>query len=332
MSVAGPDGINILVLEDKDPTRRVIATHLGDHLHELVRKRSDATDIEAAGALAHLLPANWGPYRPAHFDVVSPTYGELEKLSALPKLSLRQGLCEISEREFCDHGRPDILVVDLALSDDEQTCLNEQDLVEAPVRDEGDEDDEEEEEEEEEEEDRVSFWQDLPADLDIRSELDRLTGYRVLWTELDWPCVKIATTYAKSPLVAQHCLNNAAFAVVPKPLTGAEMRYAELRGAKEIERLALVGVDTPAVLIYQYLQTLAAEVLKAAMALAVIRLQAELPKGMSTDVIRHPSFYHHGARGPTGPKGLIAALARAVETKVGELAERLARGDQRRNA
>jgi CheY-like chemotaxis protein len=298
MSESGPDGINILVLEDRETPRKVIARHLSEHLHELVRRGSDAASPDDVGSLAHLLPPKWGPYRLNHFDVVAPSDIELNALFRLHGKSLAQALKRICERDFCDHGRPDVLVVDLAWSKDQEAVLEGQDLVDRPVPD------------------KSGEYEDLP-DIDIRETLDKLTGFRVLRTRLEPPYLMIATTYAKNPLVVQHCLNHGAYAVVLKPVPGDQMPDPDELPAKELERLALDGRKTKAVLIHQYLQALAAEVLKATVALAVIRLQEALPDDMSTDVIRHPDFHGHGHERPTRRKRLFARLV-AVLTRAAD--------------
>ena len=140
---------------------------------------------------------------------------------------------------FC---RPDILIVDLALSRSEGERMLSTGL---------DKVDEEE-----------------PHILaDPRGVLRTLTGFKVLRAYARSIPV-IVTSYWPNPLVAQHCLVNGAFAYVRKPVgqvtdNGHDFRHAAEIGTTAMDRAAKMNIGSLEVAVTHYLTDAATEVLKA---------------------------------------------------------------------
>jgi CheY-like chemotaxis protein len=301
--------LHILVIEDAAPTSAAIARYLGSSLwrvgYESGPDRPDGYNgrdphTTEAGALGHLLPhESWGPYRHAEFDVCPVTPTELRRLAGVAKdpEELVDELDKIGMKRFKAGGSYDVLVVDLALSSDEQEQLVQAggNLVEQDGKF------------------VVGPWDDEDEEAltsrggvreithkggvdDIRLVIQEMTGYRVV-SALGGRVPVVATTYAKNPLVLQKLLQDGAYAVVPKPLPAKKMAYANRISNETLERRARKGTDARAVVIVNYLMTLAAEVLKSASGLSVQSLSDMLPEGMSTDVIRD------GVRSGDTPQG-----------------------------
>jgi hypothetical protein len=140
---------------------------------------------------------------------------------------------------FC---RPDILIVDLALSKSEgERMLGEgRDTVD-------------------EEEPHIL--------ADPRGVLRTLTGFKVLRAYARSIPV-IVTSYWPNPLVAQHCLVNGAFAYLRKPVppiadNGHDFRSAVEIGTTAMDRAAKMNAGPLEVAVTHYLTDAASEVLKA---------------------------------------------------------------------
>jgi hypothetical protein len=108
---------------------------------------------------------------------------------------------------------------------------------------------------------------------DPRKTLRTLTGFRIVEALRDEMPV-IATTYSRSPLVAQHCLVSGAFAVVGKPVPQRDknpldksqpmdMATARQRSIAQLEDNAKRNRHHLDVLVANYATTIVSEVLKA---------------------------------------------------------------------
>ncbi|HEX7292418.1 MAG TPA: hypothetical protein VF250_14960 [Conexibacter sp.] len=258
--------------EEREGAFRNTDPHLGEH-----------------GALAHLLPEDWGPYRPSHFDVWCPGGAELRRLNELARdpEKLDQELARLSLERFADGNSHDVVVVDLALSLEQQIRLIEEggNLVARDgsfVAENGRRVTEDPNARPED----LAEIADAEAVQDLREIVQDLTGFRVVSLLSSQRTPVISTTYARNPLVRKQLRENGAFAVVQKPVTSKEMAHATRRGIRDLERRAHEGTDAEAVVVMDYLMSIAAEVLKAAVSVGVRFAASTLPPGMSTDPIR----------------------------------------------
>jgi len=149
-------------------------------------------------------------------------------------------LCAIVDL-FCP---PDILIVDLAMSESEGTRMLETGLD--TVDD--------------------SHPSSLP---DPREVLRTLTGFKLMRAYARSIPV-IVTSYWPNPLIAQHCLVNGAFAYVRKPVLSVnasgnqhDFRHAAEIGTTAMDRAAKMNSGPLEVVVNHYLLDAASEVLKA---------------------------------------------------------------------
>jgi hypothetical protein len=275
---------NVLIIEDERETGRLLRSYLDDQLIRLVTVPEplrtpknprtgysfrDAKAEPGQGQLRHLAQ---GPIftstERGRRDVASVDLPKVElfplgdPLAALvtaaravpitvgtvpedPSAYLVNRVVEMVDGFFA----PDVLIVDLAIGEDEGA-----DMVKAK----GD----------------VPFVEEEDTDLlDPRPELRKLSGFklmRIYGLGVEIPV--IVTSYLRNPLVAHHCLVNGAFAFVRKPLHGMTAGQDVRNDPREpdwraLDDTAKEGSDGRAVVIQRYLTDVSAEVLKAMTAL-----------------------------------------------------------------
>lgn len=150
-----------------------------------------------------------------------------------------RALCEVVDRFY----PPDILIVDLAMSQEEGERM-----LSAGGLD--------------------TFSEDQPRTLsDPRDALRALTGFKLLRAYARKVPV-IVTSYWPNPLIAQHCLVNGAFAYVRKPVLAKadhsqDFRHAAELGTTAMDKAAKENASTLDVVVVHYLTDAVSEVLKA---------------------------------------------------------------------
>lgn len=297
--------MNILVLEDAPATRAWIAEYLHERLHhhafEPSRARRGAygvadRDLYNSGLASHLLPESWKAPHHADYDIVVP---DTDAVKALADNPLEPGALD-KLYSFVDGRDADILIVDLALNQKQQEDLVRVGGNRVP-RDDG------------------YGWCDpdnpdvILGEPDCEQEINDLAGYQILGQCASNDKLVIVTTYMRNPIVRSRCIENGAFAVVPKPfksdqmdfmngVTPLELEFRTRTGQPPEGWIAPEGVDPRAFPLINYLLTISAEVLKAMVRLAVVILEStplpDLPKAadgkqrllrdhMSTDVIEN---------------------------------------------
>ena len=138
--------------------------------------------------------------------------------------------------------RPDILIVDLAMDNDEGESMSPEGFE--------------------------TFDPHISAKLgDPRPKLRELTGFKLLRAFAHLVPV-IATSHLPNPLIAQHCLVNGAFAFVHKPVpsvapNGVDFSHASERSLHRMDLAAKENFDTLDVVVTHYLTQAAVEVVKA---------------------------------------------------------------------
>lgn len=275
--------VRVLYLEDAGHTGSLLRAYLNDHLARLANGPAsvgrDGSPANAfSGVMSPLRPRHWGEYAPTDFQVEVPAQNEVEALTKLTEITdLEPAVAKMCKR-YLGKRAPDVLIVDLALSDAEQKRLKKARGDFAPTLD--------------------DLKMSLREPRKTRRTVARLTGYRVLVQAAAKGIPVIATSGASNPLIAQECMVGGAFAVVHKPIpegpprqesalaedtAGPEralaeadeevfrcdMAHARRMGPVEIDRQALHGEDTFSVVVHQYLTSVAREVLKATVYLAL---------------------------------------------------------------
>jgi CheY-like chemotaxis protein len=262
--------IRILVVEDSRFTGSLLTEYLNFHLARLSHEpsygaRDERGYLRESGQLAHLRIPTWRPFAEPDFVAkIFPLTG-LDMLIAASDGDALRAEMDRACAELFDASQPDVLVVDLALSPEEtETLINAGGNVEPTPDD-------------------FSKGQSLK---DPREELEVLTGFRVLNAYKSRIPVVI-TSYARNPLVAQHCLLNGAYAVLRKPVVdrcgetssdpfGFDMATASHLGVDGLEKSASNNDNMRDVLVVHYLTAAAGEVLKAVSAVALRRADGYL--------------------------------------------------------
>ena len=156
-------------------------------------------------------------------------------------------------RAQTDEYSPDILLVDLALSDDEVGAMVRRGGDRAPRR-------------------RLGITRYHRTRLkDPRPALRQLTGFKLLLAYArDTKKPVIVMTYSRNPLVYQHCLVSGAFGMLQKPVDRRDMARARGREIYALELDARRNEDALAVLVTHFLTAAAAEVVRAMIAVGTI--------------------------------------------------------------
>lgn len=265
--------IHILVVEDSTSTGSNLSEHLDNYLACVANDEDfpvahGGKAGDRAGHLSQLRPFKWS-YDHNHFDVKLMPQSLLTPLiSAKGPLELRDQFGIAASKTFnAGSHLPDILIVDLALSDAETRLLKNNGGDEEPGPKNKDE------------------------LADPRLTLEEMTGFRLLCAYSDRIPV-IATSYARNPLVDQCCMMNGAFGMIRKPVVGDyrelkdeehrgwDMRTAQKMTATELEEAALQNSDALAVVVAQYQSSAAAEVLKAVLHLLLRRADGLFPEDL----------------------------------------------------
>lgn len=149
-----------------------------------------------------------------------------------------------SLRRLIDRYRPDILVVDLAISAEEGPAIEAEGIVQIDAS-------------------------KPPATLpDPRLKLRELTGFKIL-RAYSRICPVIVTSSLSNPLAVQHCMVNGAFAYVLRPVPHMNVNSpgydfeTVTRDLRTLDAAAKAGRDPLAVVVNHYLTMVAAEVVKA---------------------------------------------------------------------
>lgn len=259
--------INVLILEDRKYTRRVIWNYLGSYLARDASEKWDPSPDATGGQLAHVLPHGWQPFRPRDFKVYCAEDDEIKLLidaaQSADRAQLREHVKSICKEAFVGEPElPDVLVVDLALCDYEQRELMA----------------------EEHRWPAMECYECNPPKpdsiVDPRPLVDNMTGFKVLGAHAGEVPI-IATSFASHPLVSRHCLINGARAFVRKPVRETEAKdgrkgwdwmTADKHGIDELERLGDQALDPLAAVVLNHLTTLSAQILGALPVLALRRL------------------------------------------------------------
>lgn len=250
--------VRVLVIEDSESAGSLLSRYLDGHI---VRVANDPATLgahgephgEAAGQHAHLRVPGWGQYEHADFDVKLLPLDQLRLLvsTAAKRETLEHELARICTRSFEGISAvPDVMLVDLALSDKETEDLGNAGGDDEPK----------------------PHAPNQPL-RDPRSALELLAGFKIV-KQFGGQVPVIATSYARNPLVAQHCLMNGAFAVIRKPLAGHnakveedhlgyDMKTAAKMSIIELETQGLQNRGSLGIVANHYLSLAAAEILKA---------------------------------------------------------------------
>ncbi len=249
--------VNVLVLEDRESTRNVIRGYLEANLSRDATETDNPDPDAAAGRLAHVLPPGWLPFRRHDFNVCCANDGEIGTLTQMAegsdRVRLREYVSSICVESFATEPElPDVLVVDLALSDNEQHELMA----------------------------KEANWPSLTckecplpepdsAIEDPRDLVEGMTGFKVLGA-LAGELPIIATSYASHPLVSYHCLVNGARVFIRKPVReketiegreGWDWAAAARYGAEELQKRGERAADPLAAVVLNYLTMLTAHIL-----------------------------------------------------------------------
>lgn len=260
--------VNVLILEDKEFTRRVIETYLSSNLARDASERDNPNPDAVGGQLAHILPDDWEPFRRGDFRVCSANDDEIEALLNAAKGADRERIhkqvSSICVESFATKPQlPDVLVVDLALNGWEQI-----ELMNAE-----------------------KDWPSMTCQIcdrpkpdsvpDPRDQVEEMTGFKVIRALAGEGLPIIATSYASHPLVPDYCLISGARAFVRKPVREEEEREGwegwdwKSAAKYEVEQLEALGrqAEEPlAVVLLEYLTTLTAHILAALPILALRQL------------------------------------------------------------
>lgn len=260
--------VNVLVLEDREATRRVIKSHLDVNLSREASETDSPNPDAAGGRLSHVLPRDWLPFSRHDFTVCCADGTEIEELARIAHDSDRAELVDhvssICVEAFATKPElPDVLLVDLALSTNEQHELMA----------------------------KESHWPaltcqscDLPPPDDEMDDprilVEEMTGFKVI-SALAGELPIIATSYANHPLVSHCCLVNGARAFIRKPVRETETRegregweWRALAGyeADEIQERGEQAESPLAAVVLNYLTTLTAQILAVLPVLALHQL------------------------------------------------------------
>lgn len=260
--------VNVLILEDRESTRQVIKSYLESNLSRDASETDSPHPDAAGGRLAHVLPRDWQPFRRHDFTVCCADAGEIKELTEIAQGSDRAQLLRhvssICVEAFATEPElPDVLVVDLALSDYEQGELMAEE----------------------------ASWPALTCQEcglppphsemdDPRGLVENMTGFKVI-AALAGELPIIATSYADHPLVSHHCLVNGARAFIRKPVREMETREgregwdwatAARYGAYELQKRGEQAEEPLAAVVVNYLTTLTAQILAVLPILALQQL------------------------------------------------------------
>lgn len=273
--------IRILVVEDSNSTGSNLSEHLDNYLACVANDEDfplahGGKAGERAGHLSQLRPFKWS-YDHNHFDVKLMPQQLLTPLTSAKGPAELKDEFEIAASKTFNSGShlPDILIVDLALSDAETRLLKDEGGDEEPG---------------------PSNRDEL---ADPRSTLEEMTGFCLL-RAYSGSIPVIATSYARNPLVDQYCMMNGAFGMIRKPVVGDyrelgdkkhrewDMRTAQKMTKAELEEAALQNSNPLAVVVAQYQSAAAAEVLKAVLHLLIQRADGSLPEDLLRSYLGDP--------------------------------------------
>jgi CheY-like chemotaxis protein len=164
----------------------------------------------------------------------TPGYGDSPEEDKTECQALRRLIDRVCE--------PDILIVDLAMNNEEGESVLPEGFEQ--------------------------FDREKPAALgDPRPNLRNLTGFKLIRAFAHTVPV-IATSHLSNPLIAQHCLVNGAFAFVHKPVPSVQANEVDFtraweRSMQRMDLLAKENANILDVMVTHYLTNAAAEVVKA---------------------------------------------------------------------
>ena len=124
--------MNILVLEDNPAPRALIVEYLDRrlHFHSFLPGpgrpdcyMNDDPEVHDSGCLGHIFPDGWGPHGPTDYSVKAPDADALWGLADELAKPDTDGAAIDRLCSFPDRRAADIMIVDLALSTDEETEL-----------------------------------------------------------------------------------------------------------------------------------------------------------------------------------------------------------------
>ncbi len=268
--------IRILIVEDSESTGSLLTDYLVNHLASVANEEGfppahGGVAGDWSGHLGQLRPFKW-QYEHTDFE---PRLLALDRVKKMVSVAARKKDLEAEIRDASAsvfNSRlselPDILFVDLALSSAETKRLIKEGGNEEPGPG------------------------NIQVLADPRDTLETLAGFRILQA-FGRRTPVITTSYARNPLVAQHCMMNGAFGVIRKPVVGHhseadgedhrgwDMATAGAMTLGTLEEGDLQNKDPLAVVVGQYLNAAAAEILRAVQSHALCRADGHFPAGLS---------------------------------------------------
>ncbi len=275
--------IKILVVEDSESTGSMLSKHLTDHLVSIANEAGfppahGGKPGDWSGHLRQLRPFLW-QYQYSDFEVRLLPFSMLKDLvsAASKKKRLEEEMHKASADLFSSSlGKlPDVMLVDLALSREETQRLVSQGGNDEPSPTNG------------------------TQLRDPRDTLEELAGFQILRAFGETIPV-ITTSYARNPLVRQHCMMNGAYGAIRKPIVGHhseiegenhkgwDMATAAKMHSSNLEVAALQNRDPLAVVVGYYINVAAAEVLRAVQSHVLRLADNHLPDGFSRGLLTPP--------------------------------------------